>query len=781
MSNTNKEIYFKNSYMNKRIGGQVINDISNQSYLNNQLNLINESNIKLPPSNRFYNNLSGPYFNSNYQDNFNSLPVGADIANPLDIFPNKVTFNNDIYLRRDQDRYDPYVGFLYKNGLLIDGYQRRRLVTTVIDINSKFRNKNPKLQTEAPIQLITDPLVFTNNSNLVFINHINHNFQINDSISLTGVFYRSLILRTYRGTNLPTFEIKAGHNFMKIFFDHCIPLNYNGDSIKITLTGIKGDRGTNEFSSFLGSIPVNILNSTFSVKLSLTHKDTHDVINKTGNSQYFNVSKDYLFIILPLKMHNQTPPYTLNDYNFKIIFESLAGIPLNQINAMYPIDQNHLTGYHVIRATTPKGYTIQLISKALTNLNQGLATFNGGGNSVYVSKITEICPAYPNPNDYEIDLQSTFHNVVLVKLISSEIPNSQKVIRDFPIEISNNNLFWNNIDDGDFLYKICITPGNYDANSLANALEEAFSRVYRINKVNLSECSFKHIFIVTINTITDEVVFRSYKEYILKEPIIELLNEIDNMSCYKLTIYHPNHGITNPGIKIIIKEAIMDKGIPKEFINREHIVTEIIDENKYNILLPKLNLLPDQTSTGGGANVYIYVPDKFRLRFDQPNTLGNILGFRNVGELTSITNYDFKISNKDPYTFEVALNSLGQVTEIKNNSLQLNGDDYIIMVAKPLKTFYSVGPIKNGFAKILLCNHPGNVLFNTFVPMVHYYENPLLELYKLKISFFTPCGHLVDFNGVDHSFTLEIVEIHDIPDGTAINADTGKNYNPLII
>lgn len=103
------------------------------------------------------------------------------------------------------------------------------------------------------------------------------------------------------------------------------------------------------------------------------------------------------------------------------------------------------------------------------------------------------------------------------------------------------------------------------------------------------------------------------------------------------------------------------------------------------------------------------------------------------------------------------------------------------MVANPIKTFYTFGPIRNGFAKILLSDCPGKVLFDTFVPMIHYYEDPLNELFELHIAFYNPDGTLVNFHGKDHSFTLEIITISDIPDGTGINAHTGKNYNQNII
>ena len=165
------------------------------------------------------------------------------------------------------------------------------------------------------------------------------------------------------------------------------------------------------------------------------------------------------------------------------------------------------------------------------------------------------------------------------------------------------------------------------------------------------------------------------------------------------------------------------------------------------------------------------------MRFDQSDTLGRVLGFRNPGEATSITPFDTIVSNQNKYQFETGQNAVGQTIPIRNNALQLSGENYIIMVAEPLRTLLAIGKIKNAFAKILLCDSPGRILFNSYVPITHYYEDPLSELYRLDISFFTSDGNLFDFNGVDHSFTLEIVTVSDIPEGTGINANTGKNYN----
>lgn len=829
MSNhTNKDIYYKNRLLNRHIGG--INPPQLQTkdqYLFDQKRVLNSQNIELPPSVRYFRQSNGNYNGPNYNSQLSNSPFdnvyGNNIYNSGNAscvgcsdtineqlqqvqsanngntfnYQNNKRQNEDVYLRKDQDRYDPYAGYLYNEGLMNDGHQRRRIKSVYIDINSSFRIKNPSTSGGDPIMLMKDPLQFQNGSNIMTILVPNHNFEVNDPVTLTGAQSRLSILRTFRGPGMPTFEIPAGCNFMKIYYDHNIPLTYTGNTIEILLSDIRGDRGTTQSASFLGSIPINVINTRQKVRMTLTDNDitckVQDVIANSGDPNYFTPNDNYFFIVLPFSMHNPVnqAPYTLQEYNFKLQNLSIAGVPLNQINASYPVTSDNINGYHIIRSVSPNSFTVEIATRAIANQT----IINGGGKCVFVSKITNITVGFPNPNQYSVDLGDSIHNVIAVRLISSEIPNTDKAIRGASTGRANNKIYWNDIDDGDYLYSIEIPPGNYAPADLAKAMSDAFYATPRITAADPATRAAlgitytdKHFIQPTINTNTDEVVFKSYKEFILQTPFIAVTPDIsddptvpvDPNAVYEITVNHPNHGMTTPGQVILVQGAINYKGILGSIINGERVVTEIIDQNTYKISLQKFNLIDNRTDTGGGVNVFIYIPDFFRLRFDQPDTLGTVLGFRNPGDPISITPYNTVISNKDPYEFETATNAVGQPIQISNNALQLSGENYIIMVADPLRTALSIGKIKNIFAKILLCDSPGKILYNTFVPITHYYEDPLHNLFRLNISFYTADGNLFEFNGVEHSFTIEIITVNDIPEGTGINANTGKNYNTQV-
>ena len=844
MSNhTNKDLYYQNLLINRHVGGYADPQLESvNQYIHEQQKVLGNGNQKLPPDVRYFqnnmsnnpgNNIKSNYENQNQQNNSLNYSLNdtlnstysygccggssmPPVTNSFNTFNNNSGYNGssrkkDVYLRKDLDKYDPYDGFLYKKGLMSDGYQKRRTKSIFIDVNSDFRDKKPSIVTEPSILLQKDPLEFQNDSSIITIKHKNSGFEVNDPITLSDAISKSSILRTFRDINQPTFDIPPGCNIMKIYYDHGIPTDYTGDTIMVILNGIKGDRGSADSSGFLGSMPTNVINTIHTLKLTLTNADMlctiEDIVTLRNDPGYFGPSPNFFFVVLPVVMQqssNQSPvPYTLRDYNFKLIFQSLYGIPLNQINATYPTDPLHLYGYHVIRSVTNDGYTINVPTKASVLGILG-AKVLGGGNSVYVSRITTVNPGYPDPNSYKINLGKVFHNVITMRLVSSEIPNTEKAIKNTPVSKANNKIYWNDIDDGDYLYSVSIPPGNYNPSDLITALGEQFAKTPRIGAIDPSQKALlgitytsTHFIQITINQNTDEVIFKSYKETVLPipdssnnttNPIIEVIPDIPDSSIitvdadttYQLTIQHENHGMTVPGQIILIQNAIAHKGIPATVINGEHIVTEILNVNTYRISLPRFNLLDDRTETGGGSNVFIYIPDTFRLRFDQPDTLGKVLGFRNPGDLSSVYDYASIISNNDPYAFETEENALGQPIIIKNNALQFSGDNYIIMVAEPIKTFYTMGKVKDAFAKIILCDSPGQILYNTFVPIYHVFDDPLNELYELTVSFYSPDGILFDFNGVEHSYTLEVVIVNDIPDGTGISASTGKNYNQEI-
>lgn len=719
--------------------------------------------------------------------------------------------------------YDPYSDFLLKHGL--SNKQKQEYKTHLVNIDSRNRSKKPEMQIVSSTKLANNPLKFTRGSRKINIMHNNNGLNDNDMVTLTNVKHNvvtvvnigniisdveqingnvgTLTTETKNGNIL---EFIDGSNIVKINYSHQLPVKCNYEIINndvvfkndpfydtydislltITIDGFKGNNNIMEGMSHYDNIPISYINTN------------HNIILKDPENG--KIRRNVFYIKLPrvYKKQNNLSGEDIK-YTFNIIYNYLCGVPLNYINAEYPIDSEHLNGFHFISDVDTDSYCVKtiLMSSGMRNSEGDIetsATCVGGAN-IISSKINTIKKEYVDPNQYNIQLDKIYSNVVSVKMMSSEFPNSEKIIKDYPDNNANNKVYWQNLDDGDYVYVAEIKSGNYKINELEIELEKAFYGTPRINyntdnKTNGTSKSLpkytNHNYIrVNINEMTDIVTFRSYIENFFIKPIIGVEPEIptdpsfymtDQLN-YKLIIRHDNHNL-NVGDEILITNSISHLGIPENVINNEHSIIEIVDENIYKIEIINFNLGATRYQTGGGTSVGIYIPNKIRLLFNKKNTIGTILGFRNVGESIAITSFGKEIKNTDKYAFETEFDEYGNKKIYRNNSIILSGYNYIQMVVDQLQCSNSLNVNKDMFTKILLSDVPGTILFNTFVQTNKIFNEPIAKLSELDISFYSPDGELYNFNGIDHSFTIEITVIDNIKD--SISSKTGK-YTKLMV
>ena len=62
------------------------------------------------------------------------------------------------------------------------------------------------------------------------------------------------------------------------------------------------------------------------------------------------------------------------------------------------------------------------------------------------------------------------------------------------------------------------------------------------------------------------------------------------------------------------------------------------------------------------------------------------------------------------------------------------------------------------FAKIYLAGELNNFVYDQFIQMGCTFQEPLSTLSTITFTFTGPDGNLYDFNNVEHSFTIEIIE-----------------------
>ena len=735
-------------------------------------------------------------------------------------------------------KYDIYRDYQYKKGVYKGKYVTK-YDTHIININSDARNKDPIIKIDKELRLSENSLKFEDNKLVIDVGK-DHGLNTGDKINIVGLKYVKKSIRTYttyiinnmdgstsevrnyavdivksidEDNNSPIFvrfDVDVNIDVDKInllpstgldeglafFFDDTSNnLKYKEydifhDDLYVDISGFRPvDGGTN-----IGNIPINSLNGRHRVYFAprtISKNLTPDglgvkILGLTDPIlNHENVSNQKSFYI---KLHE---PFggdlsNIGAFNINITFGFYGGIPVSRINAEYPVNIDHIQGYHEIK----KVYSTKI--EIIMDRN---GYFNGkfGGSGMYLSRIKEVTPGFFYPNKYSIDLPYNFNNIIQARLLSTEFPNCSKVFKDATSNgKANNKLYWQNLDDGTHIYSIELPAGNYSITDLQLRLEKLFYNTLKVNQPIDTNYVFtkNNIIKVDIDANTNIVQFRSFKESVINNPIIKIDPDIPlsgsvqtAVETYTITINHKNHGM-NIGEHIIISGMITTLGIPAEKLSGEFEIKHIVSDSVYTIHIKNINLEHVRVNTSGGSDVKIYTPNIFRMIFSYDDTMGKQLGFRDSGMKSSITPYSTIVSNNKAYENDINLDRSGNKIYLKRNSLQLSGGNYILMVCEELNSLINMGIIKSAFGKINLsqsdkshssCCHE-TVVYNTFVPIINYYNKPIKSLNKLTLSFYSSDGELFDFDGLEHSFAIELVTLNETPDETEISSSTGKIY-----
>jgi len=701
-----------------------------------------------------------------------------------------------------------------------------------VTIDSRERNLLPRPITKPVIdQLIPNSLSFVEQSNIMSIYQPNHGFQTNDSILISNAVSNTFTL------NSP-FSIKKGKSFMRITFPapgHLLTSSYNvAQNLYIQISNVTSD---------VGIFSKNLINGIHQIFLTADFDNISGIVN--DNFIYIQMPKAATYdfndtldpntkAVLPVNLWKNQG--VILDYLF------LFGIPLFYINTGTPADINHVHPYLIIQSVTDaNNYTIQLDQVALQ-------TGSGGGNCVQVTGVDRIIDGYPNPNNYIYNLKTTYINIVSIRLISTEFPYSGNSIQ----KNINDKVYWQDLDDvADYTYSANVPAGIYDAESLQETLENSMNSIVKV-KSNPTDPDEFHMFQVSINSFNNIVSFFSFRQFNLANAMfikytIEQVGVTQNLESAYLYVIQPNHGLVigdtvdilyAPNYDIVPKSAILGKkrvlsvndysetdnvihhdvnGVtdPAPFGSTSYTVSQVLQlmgydptnlPDIYKVQLPLFVPLPVVGNTAAGFSPYqtplptrdtifilnsptelltIQNPTFFRMFFDQPDTLGSVLGFRKSGEANSYTNYQKIINNYDPYFYEPIISQDG-VLNITQNALNLTGENYFFMCSPIAENIE--GKVSNILAKIECNNKPHKILYNTFVHSPLIFPEPLKELKSIQFMFQDINGNFYDFNGRDHSFTLEIIEFLSKPNDINVSSRVGHkdidhftSLNPVLI
>lgn len=193
----------------------------------------------------------------------------------------------------------------------------------------------------------------------------------------------------------------------------------------------------------------------------------------------------------------------------------------------------------------------------------------------------------------------------------------------------------------------------------------------------------------------------------------------------RMNVAHTGHGLST-GDKIRLYRAETIGGIKKININNKPFTITTVDVDNYYIDIT--NNFATKAETGGGSY----------LRVSANNVGSTLYGFAGLQDNTS------------------------DGTNL-NREINLNGEDYVFLVSPQLKTLGNSNKlVPDIFAKILLTGVPGTRLYNTFVSNPKTFDDaPLNELEFLEFQLKRQDNNLFDLNGLDYSFSLEIVEFID--------------------
>lgn len=591
-----------------------------------------------------------------------------------------------------------------------------------------------------------------------------------------------------------------------------------------------------QLTSFIGNAPVNLLNNyntmyyTGDEIIRLTDPTFPMTQIPSSDTFYTNLfaiyqTTQYIWdtsllpntLVVSVYTHAKATDITITFYQY-------GGVPTRFINSQYPIGFTSNQGYQSIVSVVPTPTSmrdpdnpvIQPKSGYITIKMNRIGFYNNrfGGDIMFIGLVNELIAGYPKPESYVLDLQKVYTNVVLVKMISSVFTPTDTVFSDGVRGNKKNNAFyWQNLYDGEHIYQINISSGTYTADQLVTEIETRVSQLLRYDGNVVT--AIPNVIKVTIDTSTNAVTFSNFTSYQSPiEPFVATfkfsdINDPTNIastvqenqyyiypngyfvdypnafisfqSTYRVKVEHVNH-MLNAGDTILIEGAINDGVISPDYLNGTHTVIRIIDSNSYDIVIDQVNpIVPANPDQMGGFDVTILTANSFRIRFDFPDTFGTELGFRNVGDPTSITPYQPVITNNVVYEQEdlqLIIEQLQQTTvnvseSIGNtipdirNALELTGPPYFIITCDELPNVKGLGLFKNFFYKINLDGN-GDFIFDTFVDSPIFYNEPIQKLSQLTLNFFNPTGQLYDFNGRDHSFVLEIVTFDETPIETSV-------------
>ena len=425
------------------------------------------------------------------------------------------------------------------------------------------------------------------------------------------------------------------------------------------------------------------------------------------------------------------------------------------------------------------------------DLKQGCKIFNNNlKKNINIDSMKGIdIPHLPIPNSsnniyYSNLLSQNLDNSIIQTSIISPIINLNTNTQPVPIEdyhniienLSSLPIFGNFINYTELFNKYNLLIDKKESSNILNNLLKNYKT--RNNKLFwedfIDSSIIKNGILQNINfrnqiLYTYEDAFHSEKFYIFLQSILynemylSFDNHLDNL--YKLLdkSYLKNYDFTPIKYNyVIIKGLHLGYGGYISEINNENNIINNSDGWKILEVVDEVN--------NTQPNKIIIDLNKSLLNFNDTNYLYNktFSKFNNSLNKLPIGIIDFNVqfNNLESQLFNdtIEVGNGGTIFMQKLSApLNLIGNNYIYLCIPELQGHMQTSSnkiIKSPFAKIHLPGETNTTLYNTFSSGISIFNKELLNtLDSIEICFLTEDNYLFDFNGLEHSFVIEIYEI----------------------
>ena len=249
---------------------------------------------------------------------------------------------------------------------------------------------------------------------------------------------------------------------------------------------------------------------------------------------------------------------------------------------------------------------------------------------------------YPKASSFEVLLKKPFQNVRKVALTSTELPNTDDVIKESPASSRNNVISWVNMEDADIgfpVYSAYVRPGTYSAVTLQMEMGQKMNTV----KTRGGAGGF-HSFTVKIDLDTNVVTFTRLVNRQL--PFNGFSFEAGSNMVQATLV---SHGFL-VGDEVFISGVRSTVGsITSATMNSNFTVSRVLDADHFEF---EIGSTASVTSEGGGTSSNIGRTVPFKLLFGrQQGTIAHIIGFAEedssypVGEADPLTPYTVGVTD----------------------------------------------------------------------------------------------------------------------------------------